>query len=132
MANTQSPGLQDRFPPAGPRRERCGPDWQRRWSLDDAHRLMMRIGVLLGFVTAAAGFRGLLPAVGPHVDWMRRGSSFVVMQQGPVEPRTVHPFRNFAGHGQHVFADIKLKTHDPSTLLGCIPASQCTWYAPQS
>ena len=30
MANTQSPGLQDRFPPAGPRRERCGPDWQRR------------------------------------------------------------------------------------------------------
>ena len=22
-----------------------------------------------------------------------------------------------------------LKTHDPSTLLGCIPASQCTWYA---
>ena len=26
-------------------------------SLDDAHRLMMRIGVLLGFVTAAAGFR---------------------------------------------------------------------------
>jgi hypothetical protein len=93
---------------------------------------MMRIGVLLGFVTAAAGFRGLLPAVGPHVDWMRKGSSFVVMQQGPGEPRTVHPFRNFAGHGQHVFADIKLKTHDPSTLLGCIPASQCTWYAPQS
>ena len=36
------------------------------------------------------------------------------------------------GHGQHVFAAIKLKTHDPSTLLGCIPASQCTWYAPQS
>ena len=46
-------------------RERRG----AKGSLDDAHRLMMRIGVLLGFVTAAAGFRGLLPAVGPHVDW---------------------------------------------------------------
>ena len=29
MANTQSPGLRDRFPP-GPRGERCGPDWPRR------------------------------------------------------------------------------------------------------
>jgi hypothetical protein len=56
----------------------------------------MRIGVLLGFVTAAAGFRGLLPAVGPHVDWMRRGSSFVVMQQGPGEPRTVRAPVGFA------------------------------------
>ena len=44
------------------------------------------------------------------------------------EPRR----RPFAGYGQHVFAAIKIKTHDPSTLLGYISASQCTWYAPQS
>ena len=30
--------------------------------------------------------------------------------------QSTHQFRNFAGHGQHVFAAIKLKTHDPSTL----------------
>ena len=54
-------------------------------------------------------------------------------EQGELRRRqSTHQFRNFAGHGQHVFAAIKLKTHDPSTLLGCIPASQCTWYAPQS
>ena len=47
-------------------------------------------------------------------------------------PDDAHRLTNFAGHGQHVFAAIKLKTHDPSTLLRCIPASQCTWYAPQS
>ena len=53
-------------------------------------------------------------------------------QGQPRRPPSTHQFRNFAGHGQHVFAAIKLKTHDPSTLFGCIPASQCTWYAPQS
>ena len=54
-------------------------------------------------------------------------------EQGELRRRqSTHQFRNFAGHGQHVFAAIKLKTHDPSTLLGCIPASQCTWYALQS
>ena len=54
-------------------------------------------------------------------------------EQGELRRRqSTHQFRNFAGHGQYVFAAIKLKTHDPSTLLGCIPASQCTWYALQS
>ena len=38
-----------------------------------------------------------------------------------LEPRrrpSTYQFGNFAGHGQHVFAAIKLKTQDPSTLPG--------------
>ena len=38
-------------------------------------------------------------------------------EQGePRRRQSTRQFRNFAGHGQHVFAAIKLKTHDPSTL----------------
>ena len=101
-----------------PRATRSQGEPRRRPSTHDAHR-------------CAAGLRNSSSGVsGPAA---RGGAPCgLVMQQGPGEPRTVHPFRNFAGHGQHVFAAIKLKTHDPSTLLGCIPASQCTWYAPQS
>ncbi len=33
-------------------------------------------------------------------------------------PDDAHRHTNFAGHGQHVFAAIKLKTQDPSTLPG--------------
>ena len=55
-----------------------------------------RFAKLAVLVSAAAGFRGPLPAVGPHVDRVRRGSSFAVMQQGPGELRRVQAPVGFA------------------------------------
>ena len=73
---------------------------------------------------ASASESSFILTADPPLLRAQGGKNSLLRPQGVyarLEPRrrpSTYQFRNFAGHGQHAFAAIKLKTQDPSTLLG--------------
>ena len=77
---------------------------------------------------ASASESSFILTADPPLSRAQGGKNSLMLPQGVhTRQRSPDDAHRLTGHGQHAFADIKLKTQDPSTLLGCIPASQCTW-----